>query len=67
MSAMRQEYFVDLLRDCKEVCERQGIEPEDQAIVTAALIFSDSMNGIRKALMTPSFVMAQQSRRENQY
>lgn len=62
MSAMRQEYFVDLLKDCKEVCEREGIEPDDQGIVTAALIFSDSVNGLRKALMTPSFVF---SRRES--
>lgn len=64
MSSMRQEYFVDLLKDCKEVCEREGVEPEDQGIVTAALIFSDSLNGLRKALMTPAFVLAQQSRRD---
>jgi hypothetical protein len=54
MSAMRREYFKDLLKDCLDVCEELNIEPDDQGVVIAALIQSDSFNGMRKALMTPT-------------
>lgn len=47
----RQEYFDDLLRDCKESTRRAEIEPEDEGVVIAALILSDSLNGLRKALL----------------
>ena len=63
MSGMRQEYFADVLNDCIAVCEKHGIEPEDQAVVIAALIFSDSVNGIRKALLTPNYIVAQNGAR----
>lgn len=59
MSAMRKEYFKDLIRDAQEVCEEMGIEPEDQAAVIAALVQSDSLNGLRKAILTPNYIVAQ--------
>lgn len=62
MSGMRQEYFNDLLNDCVAVCEQRGIEQEDQAIVIAALILSDSLNGIRKAMLTPNYIVQQAPR-----
>ena len=64
MSGMRQEYFADVLNDCIAVCKKHGIEPEDQAVVIAALIFSDSVNGIRKALLTPNYIVAQHAQRQ---
>lgn len=64
MSGQRQEYFTELLKDCKEVCTQQNIEPDDQAYVIAALILSDGYNGLRKALLTRSHVA---TRRESQY
>ena len=63
MSAMRQEYFKDLLRDCMEVCEEMGIEPEDQGPVIAALVQSDSLNGLRKAMLSPGYILAQNAMR----
>ena len=63
MSGMRQEYFADVLNDGIAVCEKLGIEREDQALVIAALIFSDSVNGIRKALLTPNYIVAQHAQR----
>lgn len=53
MSGSRQDYFNDLLRDCDQVCEDNDIHESDRAIVIAALIFSDSVNGLRKALLMP--------------
>ena len=52
MSAMRREYFADVLADALAVCEELAIEPEDQGAVIAALIQSDSANGLRKAVLT---------------
>lgn len=52
MSGQRRDYFRDLMSDCEAVCEEFNIEPEDRAIVTAALITSDGLNGLRKALLT---------------
>ena len=58
MSGMRQQYFLELIKDAQEVCKQTDIDPEDQAIVVAALVFSDSLNGIRKAMLTPTWLMA---------
>lgn len=53
MSGQRRDYFMDLLEDCDAVCERMAIvDPEDRAVVFAALIQSDAINGVRKALLT---------------
>ena len=48
----RQEYFDDLLNDCKEALERADLEPEDEGLVIAAMILSDAINGLRKAILT---------------
>jgi hypothetical protein len=53
---MRQQYFNELMKDCQDVCKHNNIDPEDQAIVTAALILSDSLNGLRKALLSPAWL-----------
>jgi hypothetical protein len=56
----RAEYFKDLLVDCVEAVDEIGITEEHQGAVIAALIQSDSYNGLRKAMlqaMTPSFVV----------
>ena len=56
----RVEYFKDLLVDCINAVDEIGVAPEQQGVVIAALIQSDSYNGLRKALMQamhPSFVM----------
>jgi hypothetical protein len=50
MSISRTEYFKDLLTDCFEAIREQDVAPEDEAVLVAALIQSDSYNGIRKAL-----------------
>ena len=47
----RQVYFEGLLLDCINAVDSMGIPPELQAIVIAALIQSDSYNGLRKALL----------------
>lgn len=71
MSAMRKEYFRDLLKDCQEICAEMGIDTKDQNAVIAALVQSDSVNGIRKALLTPNYIVAQSGARNapgtNQY
>lgn len=46
----RREYLEDLLQDCYEAVE--GKVPEEQKpVVVAALILSDSLNGLRKAML----------------
>lgn len=52
MSGQRRDYFRDMLNDCEAVCEEFHIDPEDRALVTAALVMSDALNGIRKAVLT---------------
>jgi hypothetical protein len=47
----RLAYFDDLLRDCLQAVVDIGIPPEHQSVVIAALIQSDSLNGLRKALL----------------
>lgn len=53
MSISRPEYFKDLLADC----HLAAIEypKEDRATIMAALILSDSLNGIRKTLLQQRF------------
>lgn len=51
MSITRKDYFEDLLSDCLDATEAAGIEaPDEVSRVVAALILSDSLNGLRKAL-----------------
>lgn len=47
----RAEYFEDLLRQCKQLLQNAEIPEEDEGIVMAALIISDGLNGLRKALL----------------
>lgn len=63
MSGLRREYFADLLGDAKAACEAAGIHPEDQGPVIAGLILSDSLNGLRKAMLTPQYILAQHAAR----
>lgn len=53
MSLSRTEYFKDLLEDCHLAA--LNYPPEDRAIIMAALILSDSVNGLRKALLQSRF------------
>lgn len=57
MSGLRQQYFNELLRDCQEACKTNNVDADDQAIIIAALIFSDSLNGLRKAILTPNYIV----------
>lgn len=50
MSA-RQAYYEDLLEDCMNAVLETGVPEEHQGVVIAALIQSDSYNGLRKALL----------------
>ena len=47
----RTEYFKDLLTDCLEATRELRLDPADEAVIVAALIKSDSDNGLRKALL----------------
>lgn len=47
----RKEYFDDLLQLCKDAARDANIPPEDEAIIIAAMVLSDSLNGLRKALL----------------
>lgn len=56
----RSEYFKDLIADCVHAVDEMGVTEEHQGVVIAALIQSDSYNGIRKAVLqalSPTFVM----------
>lgn len=56
----RSEYFKDLLIDCLEAVDEMGVAEAQQGVVIAALIQSDSCNGLRKAMLqaiSPTFVM----------
>ena len=56
----RVEYYKDLLADCIDAVDQMEISEEHQGVVIAALIQSDSYNGLRKAMlqaMSPTFVM----------
>lgn len=50
----RQQYFIDLLRDCDAALMEHygtGLSDEQHMQLTTALIFSDSLNGVRRALL----------------
>lgn len=49
MSISRAEYFKDLLEDCHLAAI--NYPREDRGVIMAALILSDSLNGIRKTLL----------------
>jgi hypothetical protein len=49
VSISRAEYFKDLLEDCHIAAIEYP--KEDRAVIMAALIVSDSLNGIRKTLL----------------
>jgi metal-responsive CopG/Arc/MetJ family transcriptional regulator len=56
----RSEYFKDLIADCVQAVDELDIDEEHHGAIIAALIQSDSYNGLRKAMlqaMHPSFVM----------
>lgn len=52
MSA-RQDYFDDLLEDAYAAIDARGDAPNDEAaaVLAAALILSDGLNGLRKAVL----------------
>lgn len=52
MFGSRTDYLKDLLRDCYEVVEAQQVHPEDVGAVVAALVISDGINGLRKAMLS---------------
>ena len=47
----RAEYFKDLLVDCIDAVNELDIDEEHQGAIIAALIQSDSYNGLRKAVL----------------
>lgn len=49
----RQQYFIDLLKDCDDAAEEfhGGLDAEQQLRLITALILSDSLNGVRRALL----------------
>lgn len=47
----RTEYFRDLLSDCETAAKQVGVNDKDLGAVIAALVLSDSYNGLRKALL----------------
>ena len=49
MSISRADYFRDLLADCHLAAI--NYPREDRGVIMAALILSDSLNGIRKTLL----------------
>jgi hypothetical protein len=53
VSISRAEYFKDLLEDCHLAA--LDYPKEDRAILMATLILSDSINGLRKALLQSRF------------
>lgn len=53
MTASRKEYMTDLLSDIDDVLAENHFEGyEDNARIVAALIIADSLNGLRKSLLT---------------
>ena len=51
MAFARIEYFKELLSDCLDAVDAIGIPEDQRAVVIVALIQSDSLNGLRKALL----------------
>jgi len=54
----RVEYFKDLIEDCVEAVAETNLAPEDTSHAIAALILSDSYNGLRKAILQASAAIA---------
>lgn len=53
MTASRREYMTDLLKDIDDVLADNHFEGyEDNARIVAALIIADSLNRLRKSLLT---------------
>lgn len=52
MSLSRTDYFVDLLEDCYNAVRQLKVPAQDEAVIVAAMIQSDSLNGLRKALLS---------------
>jgi hypothetical protein len=50
MSA-RQVYYEGLLLDCINAADSMNIPPQYQPVIIAAMIQSDSYNGLRKAIL----------------
>jgi hypothetical protein len=51
MTVARTEYFRAVLVDAETALEQIGYDPLDNIPLLAALIVSDSFNGIRKAIL----------------
>jgi hypothetical protein len=47
----RKLYFDDLLNDCFDAADAAEVPEEHQPAIVAALILSDSLNGLRKAMV----------------
>ena len=47
----RSDYFKDLIVDCVDAVDELDIPLEQQGVIIAALIQSDSYNGMRKAML----------------
>lgn len=47
----RKLYFDDLLNDCIDAADAAEVPEEHQPAIVAALVLSDSLNGLRKALI----------------
>ena len=47
----RSDYFKDLIVDAVGAVDELGIPADQQGAIIAALIESDSLNGVRKALL----------------
>jgi hypothetical protein len=58
MTASRKEYWTDLLEDCDAILkEFEGYDHEcyegnGKATIIAAMILADSLNGLRKGILT---------------
>lgn len=48
---IRVEYFRDLLEDCYAATRAANVPTQDEARIIAAMIASDSYNGLRKAYL----------------
>jgi hypothetical protein len=57
MTASRKEYLTDLLEDCDSLLkefegyDHECFEGNGKALIIAALILSDSLNGLRKGML----------------
>lgn len=51
MSVSRKDYFIDVIRDCVNATAEAGVPPDQRSAIIVALLLSDSVNGLRKALL----------------